>query len=61
MDDFTEEELEEIQRRIDEECEQHHWIQLEDPDVFKCAICESLLFSAECDLTIELLEKYLLD
>lgn len=55
----TEEEfLEEIQRRIESTCKQHHWIQLEDPNVFKCAICESLNFSE--DITLKLLEKYLL-
>jgi hypothetical protein len=57
----TEEEFfEEILRRIELECKQHHWTQLKDPGVFRCAICESLLFNGE-DNNIELFMKYLTD
>ena len=61
MDDFTEEEIEELQRRIESECKQHIWAQLEDLGVYECLRCQSLLFSANIDLTIETLEKYLLN
>lgn len=56
-EEFTKEELEEIQRRIDNGCEEHDWIELE-PEVFECSICESLLFE---QATMEQLMKYLLD
>jgi len=60
MDDFTEDEIEILQRRLNEECKIHSWFELEDKGVFECVRCSSLLFDKDADVTVELLEKYLL-
>ena len=61
MEDFTEEEIQMIQRRMETECKVHNWFELEDKGVFECMCCSTLLFDKDADITVELLEKYLLE
>ena len=60
MDDLTEDQIEELRRRVEDSCKDHDWVVLSEEDgVSECSICHSTLFWGPN--TLEIFMKYLLE